>query len=61
MSRNYLQSDDFRRFDQQFVEGEDKRNARLRKLQWCVECGRYPADPPSAICPGCEANKEHQS
>lgn len=26
----------------------------------CVECGKYPADPPSKLCPGCEAYKEHQ-
>lgn len=25
----------------------------------CVECGRYASDPPSRLCPGCEAYKEH--
>lgn len=25
----------------------------------CIECGLYPADPPSNLCPGCEAYKEH--
>ena len=26
----------------------------------CEECGIYPADPPSKVCPGCEAYREHQ-
>lgn len=26
----------------------------------CEECGVYPADLPSKICPGCEAYQEHQ-
>lgn len=25
----------------------------------CKECGKYPADPPSKLCPGCEAYREH--
>jgi hypothetical protein len=25
----------------------------------CEECGIYPSDPPSQICVGCEAYKEH--
>ena len=25
----------------------------------CAACGIYPADPPSSLCPGCEAYKEH--
>lgn len=25
----------------------------------CEECGKYPADPPSKLCPGCEAYREH--
>jgi hypothetical protein len=27
--------------------------------QRCVECGIYLADPPSRLCPGCEAYREH--
>lgn len=27
----------------------------------CEECGQYPADAPSPLCPGCEAYREHQS
>ena len=25
----------------------------------CIECGLYPADDPSPLCPGCEAYQEH--
>ena len=25
----------------------------------CDECGKYPADPPSKLCPGCQAYREH--
>lgn len=25
----------------------------------CVDCGKYPADLPSKLCPGCEAYREH--
>jgi len=25
----------------------------------CDECGKYPADLPSSLCPGCEAYQEH--
>lgn len=27
----------------------------------CEECDRYYADPPSKLCPGCQAYREHQS
>ena len=27
----------------------------------CADCGIYPADPPSLLCPGCEAYREHQA
>lgn len=26
----------------------------------CEECGKYRADPPSKLCPGCQAYREHQ-
>lgn len=26
----------------------------------CEECGARPSDPPSRLCPGCEAYREHQ-
>jgi hypothetical protein len=29
------------------------------KPQLCVECGKYYADSPSDLCPGCEAYQEH--
>ena len=32
---------------------------RFPKL--CADCGIYPADPPSSLCPGCEAYREHQA
>lgn len=25
----------------------------------CKECGKNPSDPPSKLCPGCEAYREH--
>ncbi len=25
----------------------------------CAECGKYRADPPSPLCPGCEAYQAH--
>lgn len=25
----------------------------------CAQCGKFPADPPSLLCPGCEAYQEH--
>lgn len=25
----------------------------------CDECGKYPADPPSRLCPGCQAYRDH--
>lgn len=30
------------------------------KPKLCADCGRFPADPPSRYCPGCEAYREHQ-
>lgn len=29
------------------------------KAVMCKECGKYPADLPSRLCPGCEAYREH--
>lgn len=26
----------------------------------CEDCGKYYSDPPSRLCPGCEAYQEHQ-
>ncbi len=30
-----------------------------RKLPLCEECFKYYSDPPSKLCPGCQAYKEH--
>jgi hypothetical protein len=30
------------------------------RLPRCEECGIYHADPPSKLCPGCQAYREHQ-
>lgn len=30
------------------------------KPDLCEECLQYPADPPSKLCTGCQAYKEHQ-
>lgn len=37
--------------------GEEKPKRRRRVM--CDECGKYPADLPSRICPGCDAYREH--
>ncbi len=29
-------------------------------IQRCESCGKFPSDPPSHLCPGCEAYQEHQ-
>jgi rubrerythrin len=31
-----------------------------RRRKRCIECGTNYADPPSRLCPGCEAYREHQ-
>lgn len=31
-----------------------------KRAPLCAGCGKYRADPPSALCPGCEAYAEHQ-
>jgi Domain of unknown function (DUF4326) len=39
-------------------------DAILRKANaanLCADCGVYPADLPSRLCPGCEAYSEHQA
>lgn len=33
---------------------------RMPRRQRCDDCGVHWADPPSALCPGCEAYREHQ-
>lgn len=35
--------------------GMDDEGAAAR----CIECGTNFADPPSKVCPGCEAYREH--
>ena len=30
-----------------------------RKPPICEDCGIYPSDPPSKLCPGCQAYKDH--
>lgn len=34
---------------------------RQRERMICEECGVNLRDPPSKLCPGCQAYKEHQS
>jgi hypothetical protein len=29
-------------------------------VEVCIECGKYAADLPSKLCPGCDAYREHQ-
>jgi hypothetical protein len=35
----------------------DAESVRRRR---CTECGQHWADPPSTLCPGCQAYVEHQ-
>lgn len=35
------------------------KKARERHRPVCDDCGVYPADSPGALCPGCEAYREH--
>lgn len=30
------------------------------RYMMCSECEKYPCDPPSKLCPGCQAYREHQ-
>ena len=39
------------------TKGAARKPRRVR----CAECGKYYADPPSRLCPGCEAYQEHQA
>ena len=46
-------------------KGNDAKPTKAGKLtaqrpKLCIDCGIYPADPPSSRCPGCEAYREHQ-
>jgi hypothetical protein len=43
-----------------FNAGMESLKSPLRMPDKCEECGQYPADPPSRLCPGCEAYQEHQ-
>lgn len=33
---------------------------RLRRPPICEGCGKDRADPPSKLCPGCQAYRDHQ-
>ena len=37
-----------------------KRRKRMVRAKTCVSCGVYIAEPPSFVCEGCEAYREHQ-
>ena len=38
---------------------EVAREKRAVLLNLCKDCGINPADPPSRLCPGCEAYRAH--
>jgi hypothetical protein len=40
------------------VGGRSEPAPRLPTM--CASCGKYRSDPPSRLCPGCEAYQEHQ-
>ena len=37
------------------------KSTKQEQRRRCSECGKYWADLPSDICPGCEAYREHMS
>ena len=41
------------------LDAADEFYESLIKPKLCSDCGLYPADLPSHICPGCEAYREH--
>lgn len=43
--------------DGKYISFEEWAYAKPEK---CEGCGIYPADPPSKLCPGCQAYQEHQ-
>lgn len=43
------------------LERKAKEIDGTRRPKKCDECGINYADPPSKICPGCEAYREHQA
>lgn len=42
--------------EQHILHAAQKRSLRLL----CESCGKFTRDPPSHLCPGCEAYQEHQ-
>jgi rubrerythrin len=59
----------FAEFERQEAMREERLDeTRARLAEWrkryplpkkCIECGTNYADPPSKLCPGCEAYQEH--
>lgn len=45
---------------QPLSEKQRERYTKLRLPPKCEGCGVYRADPPSRLCPGCQAYEEHQ-
>lgn len=43
-----------------FIRANQKVARQMDKARPCAECGTNWADPPSTLCPGCEAYREHQ-
>jgi hypothetical protein len=41
-----------------YAEDEER---LIRRGRRCADCGLHYADPPSRLCPGCEAYREHQA
>ncbi len=42
------------------LQGDLRRAKKPRPSPMCEECGVNRADPPSRLCPGCQAYREHQ-
>lgn len=40
--------------------GSGVKPKKPRKPPMCEGCGQNRADPPSPLCPGCQAYREHQ-
>lgn len=45
--------------DKKLAAKRKRKEDRKGKPKMCVECDKYPADPPGNLCPGCHAYKDH--
>lgn len=53
---------DYKSAPTEFIRGIIKRvcEQKTGMPDKCIDCGENYADPPSKLCPGCQAYREHQ-